>query len=151
MRRQLAIILKYCYSSRRATQNMSASRNLPTVDLCVEEVLSVFIWKKVHLGDAPLNFSRLILVQINQLRLLQKIVYLDRHCSFETIQIYLPVMRGVGPLECWCLHLLWVVDHLIFDKKKVPTTWKPLVQSKFWVYKLNQPTWMCCKKIPPER
>jgi len=39
MRRQLAINLKYCYSARRATQNMSASgmrlasRSLPTIDL----------------------------------------------------------------------------------------------------------------------
>jgi len=31
MRRQLAINLKYCYSARRATQNMSASRRLPTI------------------------------------------------------------------------------------------------------------------------
>jgi len=27
------IILRYCYSSRRATQNMSASHSLPTIDL----------------------------------------------------------------------------------------------------------------------
>jgi len=29
MRRQLAINLKYCYSARSATQNMSASRSFP--------------------------------------------------------------------------------------------------------------------------
>jgi len=31
MRRQLPINLKYCYSARRATRNMSASRSLPTI------------------------------------------------------------------------------------------------------------------------
>jgi len=46
MRRQLAIILKYCYSSRRTTQNMSASRSLPTVDLCVEEVFQYLYGRK---------------------------------------------------------------------------------------------------------
>ena len=30
MRRQLAVTLKYCYLARRATQNMSARRSLPT-------------------------------------------------------------------------------------------------------------------------
>jgi len=33
MRQQLAINLKYCYSARRATQNVSASRSLPTIAL----------------------------------------------------------------------------------------------------------------------
>jgi len=33
IRRQLAIDLRYCYSARRATQNMSASRSLPTIDV----------------------------------------------------------------------------------------------------------------------
>jgi len=33
MRRQLAVNLKYCYSARRATQNMSASCSLPTIAL----------------------------------------------------------------------------------------------------------------------
>jgi len=31
MKRQLAINLKYCYSARRATQNMSESHNLPQI------------------------------------------------------------------------------------------------------------------------
>jgi len=35
MRRQLAINLRYCYSARRATQNMLASRSLPTIALSV--------------------------------------------------------------------------------------------------------------------
>jgi len=33
MRQQLSINLRYCYSSRRATQNMSATRNSPTIGL----------------------------------------------------------------------------------------------------------------------
>jgi len=64
------------------------NHSLPTIDLCVEEVLLVFMWKKVHVGDGPQNFSRLVLAQINQLLLLQKTVYFDRHCSFGTIQLY---------------------------------------------------------------
>jgi len=31
MKRQLAISLRYCYSVRRDTQNMSAIRNFPTI------------------------------------------------------------------------------------------------------------------------
>jgi len=34
-RRQLAINWRYCYSARRSTQNMSASRTLPTIALSV--------------------------------------------------------------------------------------------------------------------
>jgi len=33
LHQQLVINLRYCYSARRATQNMSASRSLPTIDL----------------------------------------------------------------------------------------------------------------------
>jgi len=33
LRQQLSINLRNCYSSRRATQNMSATRNSPTIDL----------------------------------------------------------------------------------------------------------------------
>jgi len=34
-RRKLAINWRYCYSARRAMQNMSASRSLPTIALSV--------------------------------------------------------------------------------------------------------------------
>jgi len=33
LRQQLSINLRYCYSSRTATQNISATRNLPTIGL----------------------------------------------------------------------------------------------------------------------
>jgi len=35
MRRQLSINLKYCYSARRATENMSSSRSLPTTGFTI--------------------------------------------------------------------------------------------------------------------
>jgi len=41
MRRQLAINLKYCYSARRVTQNMSASRSLPTIVLQQEWAINL--------------------------------------------------------------------------------------------------------------
>jgi len=37
MRRQLVIDLKYCYSARRVTKNMSVSRSLPTIALLQEQ------------------------------------------------------------------------------------------------------------------
>ena len=33
--------LKYCYSTRRATQNISTIRSFPTIDLCTSRVAAV--------------------------------------------------------------------------------------------------------------
>jgi len=45
MRRQLAINLRYRYSARRATQNMSASHNLPQIAIiCHKEPQFAHHW-----------------------------------------------------------------------------------------------------------
>ena len=48
MRQQLSINLRYCYSSKRATQNMSATRNSPTIgfnlNLRASPLSAVTVW-----------------------------------------------------------------------------------------------------------
>jgi len=48
MRQQLSINLRYCYSSRRATQNMSAARSSPTIGINLHDVWLSAVTVSIH-------------------------------------------------------------------------------------------------------